>query len=313
MPSLLARFAANIFWMARYLERAESLARILDINETYARDNSEGRDWRRVLDLYADTPRFSQQHDRTDAASVLHFDVLDRTNPTSIAFAVAAARQNALSVRHLISTEMWTQLNIFHNYVAGLTQRDIRLSNLSRICMHIKLDCQTIEGIAEGTLLRGEAWQFYQLGKYIERADQTTRVLDIGYERLSAGEDDAIISVQWNALLRSVAGYHAYRSRHPAGSYARDVAAFLLYDKEFASAVALCVDRISECLKDLDDRHGGKGRVDVEGVRRAVEFALETGPGQRVTPRRLHRFIDDLQVGIGRLSNAIGEAYFANS
>lgn len=310
MPSLLARFAANIFWMARYLERAEGLARILDINETYARHNSKAHDWRGILDLYADTKRFVKQHDRTDAASVLHFDVLDRNNPTSIAFSVAAARQNALSVRHLISTEMWTQLNIFHNYVAGLTPRDIRLSNLSRICTHIKLNCQTIEGITEGTLLHGEAWRFYQLGKYIERADQTTRVLDMGYERLSAGEDNAIISVQWNVLLRSVAGYHAYRSRHPAGSYARDVAAFLLYDKEFASAVASCVDRITECLKDLDHRYGGRGRADIEGSRRAVEFALETGPGQQVTPRHLHKFIDDLQADIGRLSNAIGKAYF---
>jgi uncharacterized alpha-E superfamily protein len=313
LSSLLARFAANIFWMARYLERAESLARILAINETYARGNSEGRDWRLVLDLYDDTPRFIERHDQTDSASVLHFSILDRANPTSIAFAIAGARQNARSMRHLISTEMWTQINIFHNYMAGLTQRDIRLSNLSRICTRIKLDCQTIEGIAEGTLLRDEAWRFYQLGKYIERADQTTRVLDIGYARLSAGEDDAVISVQWNALLRSVAGYHAYRSRHPAGSYARDVAAFLLYDKEFASAVALCVDRISECLKDLDHRHGGARQSDIEAARRAVEFALETGLDKRVTPRRLHKFIDELQTGFGRLSNAIGEAYFGHS
>ncbi|MCE2510107.1 MAG: alpha-E domain-containing protein [Alphaproteobacteria bacterium] len=312
MSNLLARFAANIFWMARYLERAESLARILDINETYARDNPQGPDWKRALDLYGDTARFKTEHDEADAASVLYFYVLDRANPTSIAFAIAEARQNARSVRHLISTEMWTQLNIFHNYMAGLTQRDIRLSNLSKLCTHIKLDCQTIEGIAEGTLLRGEAWRFYQLGKYIERADQTTRVLDIGYERLSAGKDDAVISVQWNSLLRSVAGYHAYRSRHPAGSYASDVAAFLLYDEEFARAVALCVNRLSECLHDLNVRLGGERQADIEKARRSLEFTLETGLDQRFTVRRLQKFVDDLQVRIGQLSETIGNVYFNN-
>ena len=313
MSSLLARFAANIFWMARYLERAESLARILDINETYARDNPEGPDWRRVLDIYADSKRFDKQHDRADAASVLHFYITDRNNPTSIASSVAIAQRNARSLRHLISTEMWTELNIFSNYVARLTQRDLRSPNLSRVCTEIKIHCQTIEGIAEGTLLRGEAWRFYQLGKYIERADETTRVLDIGYERLSPGEDDTLVSVKWNTLLRSVAGYHAYRSRHPAGSYARDVAAFLLYDKEFARAVALCVNRISECLKDIEERHGEKRPPGVEAARRAVDFALVTGPGDRVTPARLHRFLDELQTGIGKLSAEIAKAYFGQN
>ena len=157
MPSLLARFAANIFWVGRYLERAENLARILDINETYARDRPEGPDWGGVLDLYADRERFAELSARATAAKVLNFYMIDRTNPTSIAFAVAAARENARTVRHLISTEMRTHLNIFHNQIAGLTQRDIRASNVSRLCTDIKLNCQTTEGIAEGTLLRDEA------------------------------------------------------------------------------------------------------------------------------------------------------------
>jgi uncharacterized alpha-E superfamily protein len=309
LPSLLARFASNIFWMARFLERAESLARILDITQTYARDKSTESDPLRVLDIYADTERFAEQNG--EGASVLDFYITDRRNPTSIAFAIAAARQNARSVRHLISTEMWTQLNIFHTYIVGLKHNDIRSENRSRVCAQIKLNCQTIEGIAEGTLLRGEAWRFYQLGKYIERADQTTRMLDIGYHQLAGGEDEAIISVQWNMLLRAVAGYHAYRSRHPAGSYARDVAAFLLYDEEFARAVALCINRITEGLEDIERRHGGKQQPALETARRVVEFTLSTGPGG-ITQERLHDFIDDLQSGLGQISNEIGKAYFYN-
>ena len=313
MSSLLARFAANIYWLGRYLERAESLARILDTNKTYAHDSREGPDWQRILDLYADRKRFLEAHKKADAQTVLTFYVLDRDNPASIASTIAFARQNARSVRHLISTEMWTHLNIFHNQVRQLTQRDIWLSNLSTSCTDIKIGCQTFEGIAEGTFFRGEEWCFYQLGKYIERADQTTRILDMGYDLISDEEGDALKSVHWNVLLRSVSGYHAYRSQFPTVSHPRDVAAFLLYDREFPRAVALCVDQVTRQIRYLENRHGLRSRRKVEDNRRALEFLLETGLGQRVTPRQLHRFLDQLQSSLGAVSSAVRDSYFVNT
>jgi len=309
LASLIARFGWNIFWLGRYMERAESLARILDINETYARDRPEGPDWLRVLDLYADTGRFFEARDKADAASVSSFYVLDRDNYTSVASSIASARENARSVRHLISTEMWTHINMFHNQLGGLTHRDLRLNNLSRVCTDIKTDCQTFEGIAEGTFFRGEPWCFYQLGKYLERADQTTRLLDMGYDRISDHDGEARDSIHWSVLLRSVAGYHAFRSLYPAGSTPSDIATFLLYDREFPRAVALCVDGVTERLHDLETRHGHSRRKSVEDARRSLAFTLETGLGQRVTPTRLHKFIDDLQLALGNVSSRIGEAY----
>jgi uncharacterized alpha-E superfamily protein len=313
LTSLVARFGWNVFWMGRYVERAEALARILDINETYARDQSEGPDWRRVLDLYADTDRFRKAHGSADAAKVSNFYVLDRNNPTSIASSIASARENARSVRHLISTEMWTHLNMFHNQMGKLNQRDIRLNNLSRVCTDIKLDCQTFEGIAEGTFFQGEAWCFYQLGKFLERADQTTRILDMGFDRISETETEGRDSIHWSVLLRSVAGYHAFRSLYPAGSSARDIAGFLLYDQEFPRAVALCVERISTRLRELESRHDHERHARVEEARRSLAFTLETGLGQRVTSRRLHKFIDDLQIALGDVSAEIGKAYLLST
>lgn len=308
--NLVARFAANTFWLGRYLERAENIARILQINETYARDNPEGPDWRRVLDLYADTERFFETHETADAPSVLNFYVLDRANPSAIAAAVSGARENARSVRHLISTEMWMHLNIFHGQVLNMTQRDIRLSNLANVTASIISNCQMFEGVAEGTFLRGEPWCFYQLGKYIERADQTTRILDIGYDRISSGEGDAVTSVQWNVLLRSVSGYHAYRSRHPGGSSLEDIERFLLYDTEFPRAVTLCVRRMTTRLRELELRHGANRHSPVEQARRSLEFALGTGPGKGFTPDRLHTFLDRIQVLLGDVSDAVGNTYF---
>lgn len=311
MDNLIARFADNIFWLGRYMERAENVARILDINETYARENEEGPDWQRVLVLYADTDAFLARYAVVDAASVVAFYINDRDNPSSIASVIFQARENARSVRHLISTEMWTHLNISHNRMLELTPRALQLGNLSRLCSEIKESCQTFEGIAEGTFLRGERWCFYQMGKYIERADQTTRILDMGFAR--AGEDlgAAMEAVHWNVLLRSVAGYHAYRSRHPAGSRPRDVAIFLLYDREFPRAVGLCVERLSTRLIELETLHGHRRHDSVEAARRALVFALDTGPGGQITRQRLHKFLDELQILLGGVSSAIATTYFS--
>lgn len=312
-PGLLARFASNVYWLGRYLERAENLARILDINETYARSGEAGPDWRRVLDLYADTDRFAESYEAADAASVLGFYVIDSNNPTSIAATVRMARENARSLRHLISTEMWTHLNIFQNRVARLNQRDLRQSNVSTVCAEIKEACQTFEGVAEGTFFRGEPWCFYQLGKYLERADQTTRILDIGFGRLDEDVPETLEAVHWNVLLRSVAGYHAFRGLYPAGSQPRDIATFLLYDEEFPRAVGLCVDRLSARLGELETRHGHRRHTAVENARRDLAFALTTGPGNRITPRSLHKFLDSMQVSLGSLSTAITGAYFGGN
>ncbi len=310
MSSLLSRFAENIYWLGRYLERAESLARILDINETYARENSSGPNWRRILELNADTERFLKSHKKETPESVADFYVLDLTNPTSIAYAVSAARENARSVRHLISTEMWTQLNMFQYRMSQLTRRDTRLSNLATVCNEVKVNCQAFEGIAEGTYLRSEAWSFYHLGKYLERADQTTRILDMAYDQLTSGDGEALISVQADVLLRSVSGYHAFRTRHPGGSTPRDIAKFLLYDEEFPRAVALCVEQVTARLRDLERRHGRKRSSAIEAARRELEFSLETGLGDRITSDQLHNFIDKLQISLGKVSNAVYASYF---
>ncbi len=313
MSSLVARFAANIYWLGRYLERAENLARILDINETYARDNIHGPDWERVLRLNADTERFKELHGEPSSEAVLAFYLFDRDNSSSIVSCTRAARENARSVRHLISTEMWKQLNIFHSSVAAFQKRDATINKISKISQDIITGCQNFEGIAEGTFLRGEPWCFYQLGKYVERADQTTRILDMGYDRLVPEEDDAIAWVHWNVLLRSVSGYHAYRSRHPGASHPQDIASFLLYDEEFPRAVALCVNRISSQLRDLERRHGSRRAAVLEEDRRQLEFLVETGPGRNLTPKVLHRYLDRLQLALARVSDAIGQCYFVGN
>ena len=310
MPSLVARFASNMYWLGRYMERAECLARIIDTNETYARVDGGGPDWARILNLYADEERFRKSYRKPTAQAVLSFYMIDRDNPMSILSDLRTARQNARSVRHLISTEMWTHLNIFYNQISSLTPRDISKSRLSQTCTEVKIGCQTFEGVAEGTFFRGEAWCFYQLGKNIERADQTTRILDMGYDFIVDEQGKTMRSVHWNVLLRSLSGYHAYRSRHPVISKPQDVATFLLYDEAFPRAVALCVNQVTRQTRALENRYDLRPRSAVEDARRGLEFLLETGLGQSITRQRLHEFLDELQKSIGGLSDALGETYF---
>jgi uncharacterized alpha-E superfamily protein len=310
LSNLVARFASNTYWLGRYLERAEAIARILDINETYARDKPDGPDWERILVLFADRERFLEKHEEITPQGVIAFYLNDRHNPSSIAYALASARQNARSVRHLISTEMWKQLNVFFNQFTTKTKRAVALSNLSGLCAEIKEGCQTFEGVAEGTFLRGEAWCFYHLGKYLERADQTTRILDIGYGQVSQAESDAFRSVQANVLLRSVSGYHAYRSRFPTVLRSRDIANFLLYDPQFPRAVTLCANMMNARLQDLDKVCGNRRTTEAEKSRKGLEFLLRTGLGGRYSPKQLYQFIDEVQIALGEVSDGIRKTYF---
>lgn len=311
--SLVARFAENIFWIGRYLERAENMLRVLHINETYARDRPKGPDWERVLSIYGDRELFAERYDKPDADSVLFFYLLDRNNPFSFVESIRMARENARSVRHLISTEMWVHLNILHGKVKALKPRDIRLPNLSRLATALICDCQTFEGITDGTFTRGEAWCFYEIGKYLERGDQITRVLDVGFGHLPEETPDAVAAVQWNVLLRSVSGYYAFRSRHPAGSRPDEIATFLLYDTEFPRSVTLCVQRMTTRLRDLQSRHRLSHPGALEKARRALEFSLETGPGAGIDAGELHEFLDQIQLSLGAVSDAVRQGYFDQS
>lgn len=310
MTKLIARFAENLYWLGRYLERAENVARIIDINESFARDRTQGPNWKAVLDVHADTERFLKANKKITADAVLNFYMLDRGNPSSAVSSIFMARENARTVRNLISTEMWVQLNMFRHRLSGLTRRDIWMTHIARTCADIKTSCQAFEGIAEGTFFRDEAWCFYQLGKYLERADQTTRVLQMGFDQLQSDSSDTLNPVYRGVLLRSVAGYHAFRNRYPSASSADHVVKFLLYDQQFPRAVALCVDNAARRLSRLDQIHEDSKSKSVTPQRKALEDVLLRDVGSKITSPRLHRYLDELQVALGQLSNAISETYF---
>jgi uncharacterized alpha-E superfamily protein len=316
LPSLLARFAEDNFWLARYMERAENLARILDVNETFAQDGRGPEDWLPIVHLHDDTARFFASHDAATAEAVIHFYVLERDNPTSIIAAVRMARENARSLRHLISTEMWRHLNVFYNRLAALGPNDLNPAELSGLCATIKEDCQLHTGIVEGTYYRDQGWYFYQIGKYLERTDQTTRLLDINYHRLMPSPDEADSQVdasQWNAVLRSAAGYHAFRRAYPSGMEPAKVAAFLLFDPGFPRSIAVCVRRMDDLFRGLAALPDLRGAPVTMGVLEGLRAVSERTDIDEVLSAGLHGFLDQVQRQLIRLCDDLGSTFFGHS
>jgi uncharacterized alpha-E superfamily protein len=318
MTSLLARYAEAVFWLARYVERAENLARILDVQETFARDSQGVHDWGAVVELNSDTERFAAAHPEATAEAVLHFYVIDRSNPTSILANLRAARENARMLRPLISTEMWSQLNVFYNRVQGLRRGDLAEERLARLCAMIKEGCEAHLGITAGTFYRDEAWSFYELGRAIECADQTTRLLDVKFMTLAARGDDllgsAVDESQWIAVLRSAAAFQAFRRRHPRGMRPAEVAGFLLADHRLPRSVAHGLGVIEQSLTELRRQHGLRGTT----------AALEHLDGLRddlhldkikvvVAKGGLHELNDWLQRGLIELTGIIGRSFFGHA
>lgn len=310
---LLARYAEAAFWMARYMERAENTARILDVQETFARDSRVGESWKSVVVLNQDEDRFATVHDTAADTNVIHFYVLDADNPTSILSAVSMARENARTLRPLISTEMWTQLNVFHNRLNQLTPDDVGPSRLSRLCGTIKEACQTHTGIIEGTFYRDHGWYFYHMGKYLERADQTTRLVDIKYHSLLPQVEDVgspLDLSQWNALLRSAAGYHAFRRVHPRGMDPVRVAGFLLYNSSFPRSVAASVDRLADLIGDMKGRYRVRRGNEAMEQLDEIQAVLREGNAERDVARGLHEHLDRLQRDFASISTGLGQAFF---
>jgi len=310
---LLARHAEATFWMARQIERANNIARILDVHESFSRDAAGAQNWEAVLHLHADADRFLADGRPIDAESVLHFYLLDRSNPTSVLYNLSLARENARMLRHQISTEMWMQLNIFYNRMRAVRPEEVREETVSGICAIIKEACQTHSGILAETLYKDEAWYFSKIGMNIERADQTTRLLDAKYMLLLPGEyqvGSPVDRSQWNALLRSAAGYHAFRRVYSRGMSADKVAAFLIFDERFPRSVSACTAEACATLAALRDEYALAGGAEVLQTLESFLARLRGETIEAVLAGGLHEYLDGVQRSLIDATNQLRAAFF---
>lgn len=312
-PVLLARDAEGLFWMARYLERVENLARLIDVVQSFESPGREAESWTALVAIMSDQHKFESYDAASDPDAVKRLYLLDPTNPTGIPFCLDNARTNARTLRPLISTEMWRQINVFHRFVMRIDTGDLDGDRLSRLCTKIKESVQTHTGITEGTMYRDQGWQFYQLGRLVERADQTTRLLDIKYRLLVPRDREARRVTEltmWNAVLRAAAGYHAFKRLARAEFSAEDVAGFLLRDPSFPRSVCLSVRRAESHLDELRRIHHLPHTSEpIEQAEYLREFLLER-PMSEVLDGDLHDYLDRVQIQLSELAGSIGRAFF---
>jgi len=311
LSSLLSRFAENAFWMARYMCRAENLARIIEVNETFARNTKGENEWLPILALHRDVERFAERYDQVDGANVARFYIIDSENPNSIRQSAYCARENARSIRHLVSLELWVQLNVFFNWASDLTPRSIRATELSRLCQRIKESCQLHHGIVETTLYRDQIYLFYKLGQLIELCDQTTRFVDIKYHSLlptTADVGTPLDVAQWNALLRSASAYHGYRRVYPHKMTPTTVAGFILLDANFPRSLSHCIGEIRQILDALLSRKELSRRSFDYSYLQGLEELTQRVPDE-IIGFGLNQYLDQVQLKLIEFGDQIGREF----
>ncbi|WP_170937023.1 MULTISPECIES: alpha-E domain-containing protein [Rhodomicrobium] len=313
--TLLSRHAECAFWLARYLERAESMARILEAHSSFQRGRSDGQNWAWIIALYSDQENFAKKFPETSAKNVISYYVTQLDNPSSIQASIRSARENARALRPLISTDMWTQLNDFYNRILGLGEGDFSENRLSRSCDTIKRGCYAEIGVAESTLYRDESWPFFRLGLFIERADQTSRLLDVQFAQRAVGVATNIPEQQvalWNALLRSASAYHSFRRAHHRGLDPADVARFLIFDTRLPRSIAFCAGEIQRMVSQL------RGEFRLRNAQRAFERVESFQADLQKAVRNeglldgLHGFNDWVQSELMQLTSELGTAFFGH-
>jgi uncharacterized alpha-E superfamily protein len=306
---MLARVVENVYWLSRYLERAENTARIIQVNANLLLDLPRGiaPGWVPLVDISGNRAEFDAGHTRTDERDVVNFLVADLQNPGSIASSLRSARDNARTLREILPNEAWETMNEFfgaftRDLAAGLTKRN-RFDFLKRIVVAL----QTIAGMLDGTMNRNEAHIFLVLGRNLERADMTSRIVDVRSAQLLPAETPELRpfeTVQWMSVLKSLSGYQMYRLRMRTRVKRTDVLQFLLRDDQFPRACQFCIGQVEAALHSLPRSEAALELL--EDLRRFLDgAALGT-----LSQPGMHELIDRLQLHVNAVHLSLAQTYF---
>jgi uncharacterized alpha-E superfamily protein len=309
---MLSRVAESMFWMSRYIERAENIARFIDVNAflTMELGDSVHEQWGPLVAVTGDEALFRERYGEPNRANVTHFLTFDEEYPNSIVSCLAAARENARIVREYISTAMWQELNKFYLMVNDQAKLQIQLDAEASFYEEVRQGAQLFVGVTDGTMSHGEGWHFARMGRLLERADKTSRILDVRYFLLLPQVSDVgtpLDVVQWSALLRSTSALNMYRSAHGRLSPNR-IAEFLLLDPDFPRAVRHCCDVAERSLRFIT---GTPMRTFVNSAEKKLgrlRSELDYTSIDDVMQEGFHEFIDRLQIRLNEVGEAIDES-----
>ncbi|MBT3876266.1 MAG: alpha-E domain-containing protein [Nitrospina sp.] len=314
---MLSRVANSIFWMSRYLERVENAARLIETQLHMLLDLPSLREdpnaWKPLVDITGDGEYFSEKLGAPTRENVMFFHTFDGDYPHSIKSCLTSARENARSVREVIPSEIWEMINKLYLDVAGMGTSLKAFTNPHKFYSDIKMASHLIIGIAYTTMSRGEAWHFAQLGRYLERADKTSRILDVKYFIMLPRLDyvgSSMDNVLWSALLKSTNSFEMYRKRFNLIS-PQNIVDFLIFDREFPRSIIYCVSHAEQSLFRITGTPVGAFNNELERQCGKLSGKLNYSNVSEVMSIGLHEFLDGIQSDVNNLDNAVFENFFA--
>jgi uncharacterized alpha-E superfamily protein len=309
---MLSRVADSLYWMSRYLERAEHTARLIDVDLQLRLDQSPeggaGR-WLRLLDALQIAP---PEDTRIDTASLTHLLTLERTNPSSILSCVSAARENLRQVREQCSTEMWEQLNRLYLQVNNTTKTEAWLLQSHVFFRAVQEGAHLFQGVTDSTMSHGEGWQYIQLGRFVERTDTLARLVGTHFKSLIHSPDQAVESeeyLEWVGLLKSCAAFEAYCKTYTAELRPLRVAEFLLLNSEFPHSVRFSVDMVHAALSAIGEMTERKAEQPVRLAGR-LQATLSFSQIDEILASGASAYVDSVRWQCAQAHTAIHQVYF---
>jgi len=311
---MLSRVASNLYWMSRYVERAENTARVLDVTwrmSLLTRDPAlQDQEWSAPLNITGSLFPFSGRHHRVDARQVLHFMALDPDNPSSIHACARQARENARAVRGSITSEMWEVLNGTWLEMQQMDEDKMQARGVSAFFDWVKERSHLFRGVTFGTMLRDNGYDFARLGTHVERADSTARILDVKYHVLLPSVKDvggAVDYYQWSAVLRSVSAFESYRKVFRDVITPLKLCELLILREEMPRSLHFCLKQVAETLGRVQNAHSA------ETERLAAEMLTQLWDTtiSEIFAHGLHEYLTEFLERMQTLSMGIQRSFFA--
>lgn len=314
---MLSRVANTLYWMMRYVERADNLARLIDVNEQLLLDfeslDSERLSgfWKPIILSTGDESAFNKLYDEASSDNVISFLTEDTRNPNSIFSCIAYSRENARTIRDQISDELWEEINALYLFTKSAEAVKLLEENPPQFYEKVRRSSMTVLGISASTTARDAVWDFKTLGRYIERADKTTRFLDIStyFPKGAQGIDLSSPGVlHWSAILSSCGAMGAFRATgHEIN--ARTVMEFLIFSPDFPRSVRYCISKINATLHRISGASHGTFSTEAERETGRMLANLSFGDPEDVEKAGLHNFLDDVQATLNKIAEEVFATY----
>jgi len=312
---MLSRAAEALFWMSRYAERAENVARFLDVGLQVMLDlpDSQGDPWGEFIAATGDDETFAEQHGQATRDAVVRFLTIDSGSPNSIVSCVHQARENARSIREAISSETWEQINKWYLLVREAAANESVVEDPHDFLAAVKEASHLFVGITYLTMTHGEGWQFGRLGRLLERADQTSRIVDAKHVLFLARPPEvgtSLEEIHLSALLRSVSALEMYRKRYGRFEHG-PVVEFLVLEKLFPRSIRHCLDNAQKSLQAITGASAEAASTRPQRLLGRLRAEYEYSIVDDILAQGLHEHLDELQCKLNDVGLAIFETFFA--